>query len=188
MTSFWRLSKMFKFQKFLKYMLFMAFFVFWILLMSSKICHNMSNKGSNNYFSKKTVDFRQRKNFKLRQKSFLFHDDVIKNNDQIIILIMWLMLKFLLKSKNLLYQVSCDLGALNSFYSGFFDADQKALLPFKSSKKPGCYRIKLLDKRAHEIMKRFKIWDLIIYWKVTMLCSPYAVVLIIFCFFEKSFF
>ena len=48
----------------------------------------MSNKGSNNYFSKKTVDFRQRKNFKLRQKSFLFHDDVIKNNDQIIILIM----------------------------------------------------------------------------------------------------
>ena len=69
------------------------------------------------------------------------------------------MLKFLLKSKNSLYQVSSDLDALNSFYSGFFDADQKVLLPFKSSKKPGCYRVKLSEKRGHEIMNasRFEI-------------------------------
>ena len=56
------------------------------------------------------------------------------------------MLKFLLKSKDsctkeVLYQVSSDLGEVNSFYSSFFDAGQKAPLPFKSIKKPAWYRI-----------------------------------------------
>ena len=36
------------------------------------------------------------------------------------------MLKFLLQSKDVLYQVSSDLGEVNCFYSSFFDTDQKA--------------------------------------------------------------
>ena len=42
------------------------------------------------------------------------------------------MLKFLLKSKDVLYQVSSDLGEVSTFYSSFSDAGQKALpLPVK---------------------------------------------------------
>ena len=50
-----------------------------------------------------------------------------KNNSGVIFLIMWPMLKFLLKFKEVLYQV-CK---VSSFYSSFSDADQKVSLPFK---------------------------------------------------------
>ena len=65
----------------------MSFPVFLILLMSSKICSNTSNKGLSHYFSKKAVHFRQRKNLKVRLKKLLLNDDVIKNNADVIILI-----------------------------------------------------------------------------------------------------
>ena len=104
--------------------------------MSSKLCTNTSNKCLSHYFSKTIVEFRQRKNLKVRQKNLLSNNFVIKNNADIIILITRLILKFLLKSKDVLYQVSSDLGEVNSFYSSFSDADQKTLQPFKSSKKP----------------------------------------------------
>ena len=42
----------------------------------------------------------------------------------------------------MLYQVSTGLGEVNSFYSSYSDADQKAPLPFKSSKKSAWYSIK----------------------------------------------
>ena len=37
----------------------------------------------------------------------------------------WLMLIFFFKPKNVLHQVSTDLGEVNGFYSSFSDADQK---------------------------------------------------------------
>ena len=52
--------------------------------MSSKI-HNNTSKGLIHYFSKNTVDFRQRKNFET-QKNLLLNDDVINNNDDFIII------------------------------------------------------------------------------------------------------
>ena len=82
----------------------MAFPVFWILLMSSKI-YNTYNKGLSDYFfffKKKALHFKQRKNLKIRQENFLLNDYVIKSNADVIILITWLMLKFLLKSKDML--------------------------------------------------------------------------------------
>ena len=91
--------------------------VFWILLMSSKICNETSNKGLSHYFSRKTVDFSQRKNLKVKKK-MLLNDYIIKNNADITILITWLMLKFLLKSKDMLYQVLSDLGEVSSFWCG----------------------------------------------------------------------
>ena len=45
---------------------------------------------------------RQRKNLKDKKK-ILLNNDVIKNNADVIILITWLMLKLLLKSKDVLY-------------------------------------------------------------------------------------
>ena len=59
---------------------------------------------------------------------------IIKINADFIILITWLMLKLLFKSKDMLFQVSSDLGEKKSFYSSFSDAGQKSPLPFKSSK------------------------------------------------------
>ena len=56
-------------------------------------------------------------------------------------LITWLILKFFLKSKDVFYQVSSELGEVNSFYSSFSDASQKVPLPFQSSKKPAEYRV-----------------------------------------------
>ena len=44
----------------------------------------------------------------------------------------WLCDKYLLKSEDMLCQVSNDLGQVNSF-SSFPDEGQKALLPFNSS-------------------------------------------------------
>ena len=116
----------------------MAFSVFWILLMSSKIC-NFKN-GLSHYFKKKAVYFRQRKNLKDKKK-LLLNDGAIKNNVDVIILITWLMLKFFLKSKDILHQVSNDLGEVNGFYDSVSDAGQKSppILPFKSSKKPAWY-------------------------------------------------
>ena len=38
---------------------------------------------------------------------------------------MWLVLKFLLKSKDVLYQASSDLSEINSFYGSFSDESQK---------------------------------------------------------------
>ena len=72
----------------------------------------------------------------------LLNDGVIKNNANVIIFTTWPMLKFLLKSKDVLYQVSSDLGEVNSFYSSFPDTVQEAPLPFKSSKKSAWYRVK----------------------------------------------
>ena len=80
--------------------------VFW--MMSTKLCNNTSNKGLSHYLWKKSVYIRQRKNLKVRQKQLLLNDDVIKNNADVIILITWLLLKVLLKSKDVLYQVSSD--------------------------------------------------------------------------------
>ena len=45
----------------------------------------------------------------------------------------WSCDKYLLKSEDVLYQVSNDLGQVNSFSSSFPDEGQKALLPFNSS-------------------------------------------------------
>ena len=58
-------------------------------------------------------------------------------NDDVIILIMRLMLKSLLKSKDVLYQVSSDFGEINSFYSSFSDAEQKRPPAFQKFKKDG---------------------------------------------------
>ena len=91
--------------------------VVWILLMSSKILNNTSNKGLSNYFSKKTVNLGKGKISKYDKKNLLVNDDVIKNNVDVIILITWLMLKFLVTSDNVLYQVSSNLGEVNNFYS-----------------------------------------------------------------------
>ena len=95
--------------------------------MPSKKCNNTSNKGLSHHFSKKSINFRQRENLKVKTKKLLLND-VIKNNADIIILIMWLMLKFLLKFKDVLRQVSCDLGEVKSFYSSSSEAGQKACL------------------------------------------------------------
>ena len=72
---------------------------------------------------------------KVRQKNLLLSDDVIKNSADVIILITWLILKFLLKSKDAMYQVSSDLGEVNRFYSGFSDAGQKAPPAFQKFEK-----------------------------------------------------
>ena len=52
-----------------------------------------------------------------------------------IILITWLMLKFLLKHKGVLYQVSSDLGEVKCFYSSFSDSGLKASDAFQMFKK-----------------------------------------------------
>ena len=103
--------------------------------MSSKICNNTSDKGLSHYFSKETVDFKQRKNLKIRQKKLLLNDYVIKNIANVIILITLIMLKFLIKYKDVLYQVLSDLGEVNSFYSSFSDAGQKNPHAFQKFKK-----------------------------------------------------
>ena len=108
-----------------RYMLFMAFPVFWILLMSSRICNNTSNNGLNHYFSRKQLTLGKKK-LKVRQKEMLLNDYIMKNIAGVIILIMWLMMKFLLKSKDVLYQVSSDLVVVNSLYSSFSNAGRKA--------------------------------------------------------------
>ena len=70
-------------------MLFITFPAFLILLMTSEMCNNTSNKGlSHCFFLKKTVDFRQKKSLKVRQKNVLVNDNVIKNYADVIILIM----------------------------------------------------------------------------------------------------
>ena len=52
------------------------------------------------------------------------------------------MLKILLKSKDVLYQVSSDLNEVNSFYGSLSDVDQEAPpSAFKSLKKPAWYRV-----------------------------------------------
>ena len=73
--------------------------------------------------------------FESQAKTILLNNDVFQNNVDVIILITCLKLKFLLKSKDMLHQVSIDLGGVNSFYSSFSDASEKTPLPFKSSKK-----------------------------------------------------
>ena len=87
--------------------------------------------------------------WKYNKNNVVLNDDIIKNNIKnnagIIILIMWLILKILLKSKDVLYQVSSDLDEVNSFYSSFCDASQKSPSPFKSSKKPALYRVNSLS-------------------------------------------
>ena len=61
----------------------------------------------------------------------LLNDYVIKNTADVIILITWLMLTFLLKSRDVVYQVSNDLGEVKCFYSSFSDAGQKPFHVFQ---------------------------------------------------------
>ena len=70
------------------------------------------------------------------------NNGAIKNDVDVIILITQLMFKLLSKSKDVLYQVSSDLGEVKSFYSSFPDADQKGPLPSRSSKKSAWYMVK----------------------------------------------
>lgn len=91
--------------------------------MPSKIDNKTSDKV--HYLSKKEVDFNQRENLKLRQKRYFLNAAVIKNNGIVINVITWLMLKFFLKNKYVLYQVSSDSGDVSNFYSSFSDTDQK---------------------------------------------------------------
>ena len=58
------------------------------------------------------------------------------------------MLTFLLKSKDVLYQVSNYLGEVSSFYNSYSDAAQKVPLYFKSSNKPAWYN-KYPEEKAH---------------------------------------
>ena len=60
---------------------------------------------------------------------------------------LWINLKSLLKSKDVLYQVSSDLDEVNWFYSSFSEAGkEKPQLPFKNSKKPAFYKVKMAVK------------------------------------------
>ena len=61
----------------------------------------------------------------------VLNDYVIKNTADVIILITWLMLTFLLKSRDVVYQVSSDLGEVKCFYSSFSDAGQKPFHVFQ---------------------------------------------------------
>ena len=71
------------------------------------------------------------------------------------------MLKFLLKLEDVLYEVSIDLGEINSFYSSFSDKGQKdPSLPFKSSKKPAWYRVKI---KNNTLMKQYESSGKLIY-------------------------
>ena len=91
----------------------MSFPVFWILLMSSKICNNTSNK----YLSQKNSWLcRQRKNLNDKKTLLLNYDDVTKNDADIIISITWLILQSLLESKDVLHYVSSDLGEVKRFF------------------------------------------------------------------------
>ena len=64
------------------------------------------------------------------------NDNILKNDADIIIVITWLKLKSLLESKEVLYQVSSDLGEVNSFYNSFSNMGQKAPPAFQKFKKP----------------------------------------------------
>ena len=85
----------------------------------------------------------------------LLNDYIIKNNADVTILITWLMLKFLLKSKDVLYQVSSVLGEVNSFCSSFSNVGQTASLPFKSLKNIGLirYRVNRFSKTDTDTQK-----------------------------------
>ena len=124
MMSFWRLSTCGWEGWQWRYVLFMAFPVFWTLLMSPKIS-NTSKKGFHHYFLKKRFTLAKGKIWKqdkkvvvewLRHQKQCWHHHFDHGPN----------VKFLLKSKDVLYQVSSDLDEVNTFYSSFFDADQKA--------------------------------------------------------------
>ena len=112
--------------------LFKAIPVFWILLMSSKICNNTYNKGWSHYFLKKLLTLGEETNLRKKQiccrmmtSSKTMVTSKSRSHDQSNVA--RLMLTFLLKSKDVLYQVSSDLGEVKIFYSSFSDAGQKAL-------------------------------------------------------------
>ena len=65
------------------------------------------------------------------------------------------MLEFLLKSRYVLYQVSSDLGEVNSFYSSFSDASQKALLSLSKILKsmPGIESQPVITTRIYVLHK-----------------------------------
>ena len=126
-----------------------------MLVISSKICNNTSNKVLR--FSKKAVDLRQKKN--LNDKKFVVEWCSLKNNADVIILITWLMCKSLLKSKDVLYQFSSDLGEVHSFYSSFSDTSQKTPLLIKSLKNPAWYRVNFQTRAIIFYLKFFAcIW------------------------------
>ena len=77
-------------------------------------------------FPKKKRWREEKEKFK-RQKKLLLNDEFTKNNVNIIILITWLMKKCQVKFKDVLHQVSSDLGELNSFYSSFSEAGKRAI-------------------------------------------------------------
>ena len=63
-------------------------------------------------------------------------------------------------SKDILYQVSSDQGEVNSFYSCFSDARQKAPLLFQSLKKTVWYSVKrkleiMINENANEICEYY---------------------------------
>lgn len=100
----------------------------------------------------------------------LLNDKAIKNNAGINILITWLMSKFMVKSKGVVYQVSSDLCEVNSYYSSFSDVGQKAHLPSKISEKPAWYRVNW-----------YWHWNLSIARLIFLRCSKVAKSKWIFC-------
>ena len=66
----------------------------------------------------------------------MFNDYIINNYTRVIILIKQLILPFLSKFKDVLYQVSSDLGKVNSLHRISSDMGQKDFYGFKKFKKP----------------------------------------------------
>ena len=89
-----------------------------------------------------------------------------------------------IKSKDVLYQVSSDLGEVNSFYSSFSDAGQKAPLHFKVRKS-------LLDIRLsffHELANIFIVTVYITVQKILIFCVEFTKKLVLFSLFTPRFF
>ena len=89
----------------------------------------------------------------------LLNDYVIKNTADVIIFITWLMLTFLLKSRDVVYQVSSDLGEVKCCYSSFSDADQKPFHAFQKCLPASEFNIEWLKnmKQGWEgLLKRIK--------------------------------
>ena len=144
MTSFWRLSTWGWEGWDWRYVLFMTLPVFWILLTSSKIYNNRSNKSLSHYFSKKTADFKQRTNLKVRQNFLLLNDNIIKHH----LTSCWHHhLDHVTKIKTFVEVQKCLVPSFKWFGWGkqlleqFFWRCPKSPLPFKSLNKPAWYRV-----------------------------------------------
>ena len=71
------------------------------------------------------------------------------------------MLKLLFKSKDILYQVSSDLGEINRVYSSFSDAGQKAPSPAFQMLKKAClgHRFKKIANFTGKLLQNYKTLD-----------------------------